>query len=296
MAINGQAVPPNPPLSFMTKLSQAVYLLKPDTASSTRFDPSAPALIFLCGWMAARDIHLAKYVRNYQALYPTASILLLKSRSMDMAFPFIARSDAEPAIAPLRGILRGSPATPDKAQLLVHLFSGAGSGMLSAVYDMYAASGVDEKDRILPLHITIFDSSPALKFDHGKITDANIVEVPEGPQRIVMKPIMQFVLAFWWISFSMLGFTDYIAGHAIAHNDARKVREVRRAYVYSDRDPFIPSEGVEKHAELARRAGFNARTELFVGSPHCAHARAEPERYWRIVRETWEGKPLDPLT
>ena len=45
---------------------------------------------------------------------------------------------------------------------------------------------------------------------------------------------------------------------------------------------------VEEHAEEARKAGLDVRMERFEGSPHVAHARTGPERYWGVVQKVWE--------
>ena len=53
-----------------------------------------------------------------------------------------------------------------------------------------------------------------------------------------------------------------------------------RLYLYSQAD--------EKHAEEARKAGLDVKIERFEGSPHVAHARSDPERYWSAVKKVWE--------
>ena len=65
--------------------------------------------------------------------------------------------------------------------------------------------------------------------------------------------------------------------------------EVRRTYVYGPGDLLVDWRDVEAHADEAAAKGFCVRRERFEGSAHVAHARADPERYWRVVRETWEG-------
>ena len=72
-------------------------------------------------------------------------------------------------------------------------------------------------------------------------------------------------------------------------------RERARTYVYSAEDEMVEWRDVERHAAEARQARGEAdttvpvRTERFHGSSHVAHVRLEPERYWRIVDETWRA-------
>ena len=61
-----------------------------------------------------------------------------------------------------------------------------------------------------------------------------------------------------------------------------------RLYLYSQADEMVPWTEVEAHAEEARKAGLDVRMERFEGSPHVAHARTDPERYWSAVKKVWE--------
>jgi hypothetical protein len=61
-----------------------------------------------------------------------------------------------------------------------------------------------------------------------------------------------------------------------------------RLYVYSKKDEMVSWLHVEAHAEKVRALGMNVRTELFESSPHVAHARTDPSRYWGSVDEVWE--------
>lgn len=82
---------------------------------------------------------------------------------------------------------------------------------------------------------------------------------------------------------------------AEGHNDlsaefgGRARTEVRRSYIYGPDDEVISEKHVENHADDARKKGMSIRTETFVGSKHVQHVRADQERYWKVVRETWEG-------
>ncbi|KAA8630641.1 hypothetical protein SMACR_08719 [Sordaria macrospora] len=74
------------PLSFMTRLSQHVYLYRPSptsittTTTTTSSKRPPPKLILLFSWMGARDPHIAKYLTPYyQSLFPSTPILLIKS-------------------------------------------------------------------------------------------------------------------------------------------------------------------------------------------------------------------------
>jgi len=60
-----------------------------------------------------------------------------------------------------------------------------------------------------------------------------------------------------------------------------------RLYVYSKADKMVDWRVVEKHSSHARELGLNTREVVFENSPHVAHARADPARYWEAVRKVW---------
>lgn len=73
-------------------------------------------------------------------------------------------------------------------------------------------------------------------------------------------------------------------------NSPTSLPPVPRLYLYSPIDELIPPEDVERHAAQARtEAGVtDIRMEKFEKSPHVAHARTDPERYWSAVKRVWE--------
>ena len=73
-------------------------------------------------------------------------------------------------------------------------------------------------------------------------------------------------------------------------NSPTSLPPVPRLYLYSPIDELIPPEDVERHAAQAKvQAGVtDIRMEKFENSPHVAHARTDPERYWSAVKRVWE--------
>jgi hypothetical protein len=298
-------------LGFMQKLSPMVYLYQPSSPEKPKSTdvavgqgPADPKLVLVLGWLDARDAHLAKYVRQYQEVFPRSAILLVKSRLAGANLDSVGRKDASAAVSPIRAAFPDlDPTGPDSSAggappgLLVHVFSGGGSSSLHHLYDVYAASSsgaatgdLVAKKPVLPRHVTIFDSSPNV-FSYGTIVAA----VKFGVQgmslltRLLMLPFIHLLVSAWWVRIRILRLPDILELYARSHNDAAKVRETRRLYIWSDVDDIVPPADVFRHASAARLAGFDARKVLFAGSGHVAHARAQPERYWRLVKDTWEG-------
>ncbi|KAK3396802.1 hypothetical protein B0T20DRAFT_414532 [Sordaria brevicollis] len=182
------------PLSFMTRLSQYVYLYRPSTTSTNSPSPfnsngqrPPPRLILLLSWMGAHDPHIAKYITPYLTLYPSTPILLIKSEMKHIFRPQTALPEMEVAVPVLREVfgaemlqsgsssfgsihedssttaLTSPPPNNNIANrgedqdptLLIHLFSNGGSSQLLSLHHFLLPLSLR-----LPPHLTIFDSAP----------------------------------------------------------------------------------------------------------------------------------------
>lgn len=281
----------------MEKLSPLLSFYRPSTAVD---NPAAPKLILLLSWMDARDAHIAKYVSQYQALYPTASILLVKSTLKSVLITRIARKGVVPAAHIVHDLVsQTSDKRGDKKpEMLLHVFSNGGSCTLYHLYDAYAATtkaapgaGTDpDNSKILPPHVTIFDSAPG-RWTYRSSVRALTLSVPPGWMRLLAWPLIRLHLAAQWLSYRLFKAAETMHVWGLSHNDQSKARETCRSYAYSESDDMVLYQGVEEHADDAEAKGFRVlRREKFPGSLHVAHARSDPEKYWRLVRETWESR------
>jgi len=290
---------PDGPLSFMTKLSPVVYFYKPDPTCTPA--PSAPRLLLLAAWMGAQEGHIAKYILPYQALYPTSPILLLRYNPNHFMsiFPWRRRAiEAQYAVAVpiLRQIAESpQPNRPSSApEILIHIWSNGGSISLTTVYNHFKKATT----AAFPAHTIVFDSVPGV-FNHA----AGVRVMSQGlslMMRVWVVPLLHVMGAWYWLLHiaigsrikSLRGFLEVLAE---GHNDlsaefrGRARTEIRRSYLYGPQDEIVSEKHVENHAHDARSKGMRIRTERFVGSKHVQHVRADQERYWKVVRETWEG-------
>lgn len=284
------------PLSFMDRLSKYVYLYTPPAESSSQTIPPSkavpppPKLILLISWMGARDKDIVKYITRYQALFPTSQILLIKNEPKHLVWPPAGYRAAQPAIRAIRAAIPSSRDEDEKhPQLMVHIFSNGGSSMLRHVYDAYEATAArPDEATALPLHNTIFDSAPG-EWDYRSAVRAFGVGLPAGPLGWLFVPLVHLVMVMYWVLYTPWGRKDPLEVIREPHNDTERVRETRRAYIHSDKDELIPPRPVLRHAREARERGYVVRTYNFGFTGHVAHARLLPERYWRVVKETWEG-------
>jgi hypothetical protein len=293
-------------LSFMQALSPRLYLLRPlpDNIAQKHI-AGDPALIIILGWMNAADGPLAKYVRQHQALFPASSILLITCTFAGMTLPWLGLREARIAATTARAILEqdeevqksqsNSDAGASSPRLLIHAFSNAGSTMLYHLYTAYAATATSStscsKATALPLHTTIFDSTPAA-FTYQTLV-RGILDGAPSAMRFVVLPIAYIYVALVWVVVTVLRVPDHIGDLAPrAHNDPARVREACRVYIYGPADRITSAKGVERHADEAEARGFRVRREVFDGSGHVAHARKHADRYWRVVSQNWEEARL----
>ncbi|KAK4120345.1 hypothetical protein N657DRAFT_666165 [Parathielavia appendiculata] len=310
------------PLGSMTRLSPCVYIYRPPTPSQATSHPETdsttqkptPKLIVLAAWMGARDAHIAKYLAPYQALFPTAPILLLRSEPWHFLRPGGIARELAPAVAFVRSIfpelsLGDAPAATTKRlqttngqkrqpQLLLQAWSNGGTTCLHylrlALLQSTTTSSTATVTPSLPPYTLVLDSTPGT-FTYRTSYRAFTAGL-ERPLKWLIAPLMHMLCAWFAFLYSLRVVDGPLVRVARGLNDEETLRrgvEVRRTYVYGDRDLLVDYADVERHAEEASTKGFDVRRERFEGGEHVALARADPERYWRVVRETWEGVRVD---
>ncbi|UZP38350.1 hypothetical protein NXS19_006166 [Fusarium pseudograminearum] len=276
------------PLSYMEKLSDEVFIYRPSFGDSATSGPMPPRLVIVASWTNALDAHIAKYVDKHKRLYPAAQILLVKSFDRNLFDPKALARVVKPMVPVIRAAVPADGSTSDPS-ILIHLFSNGGSSSISALYDEYSISAHGDEDPYLPPHVMIFDSAPGAQ--RASTTYAFFVVGFSKLQLFLLSPLIYIFSSFWQLSRN-LGITrDWLLYWGKTHNEVegKKERELRRSYIYSDKDDLVLPADVEMQASQAVELGFNVRMEKFNGSKHVAHARHDDERYWGIVQRTWEG-------
>ena len=287
-------------LRFMETLSPSVHLLRPSPdQTAPKSTVKDPTLIIVFGWMNAAHGTLAKYVRHHQDLFPATAILLVTCSFASMTIPRLGLREARIAAITARAILeqneaQRSPPTEDDQHpvpgLLLHVFSNAGSTMLYHLYTAYATTGFSEApgNTALPLHVTIFDSTPA-PFTYQTLLQGILDGAPSAVIRLAVMPIAYLYVALVWAVVTVLRVPDHIGDLAPrAHNDPSLVQETCRIYIYGPADRITPAAAVKCHADDAEMKGFSVQHEVFNGTAHVVHARKNADRYWRIIARAWE--------
>lgn len=182
-----------------------------------------------------------------------------------------------------------------EAPMLIHVWSNGGSNSLYTLRRLCPS---------FPPYKLIMDSCPG-QFHYRATYTAFSLTIPYPWLRRLLSPILHALCMWFWIRLR-LPFLSAIFGSAWgrgkggplrvsadSHNEVELLEKDRgRTYIYSEEDALVPSDDVEKHAAQAMDRGFDVRLEKFVGSQHVAHAKTEPGRYWRLVREAWFGRDV----
>jgi hypothetical protein len=265
------------PLAHFVKLGPSVYLQDPIDSTNQASRP----LILIAFWMNAPPRALAKYVVEYRRRVPSARIVFMRSSSSDFFWGSTTRAQqarAAPAVEALRSLAPGSP-------VFMHLFSNGGLSNTTHLLQAYfKATG-----KPLLISSMIIDSAPGT----ATITAAMRAFSFALPQMWILRLISKSVL---WLSLVLIKIVQAVTGSldpiSLARkliNDTSLVQAVNpkvptRCYIYSDTDELVDWHDVEKHARESEASGWIVRRELFQGTPHVGHMRAEPDRYWGIVK------------
>lgn len=145
----------------------------------------------------------------------------------------------------------------------------------------------------LPLSTIIYDSAPT-RGDFRSLFSALSQGFPRNPLlRFLPSVLLSLLITLFFILPRALGFTntaDRVCNDLLGKSTEGQrfiPDEATRTFVYSDTDRMTPMAEVLVEAKLAEGRGMKVRREMWVGSGHVGHMRADPERYWRVVGESW---------
>ncbi|KAJ5584671.1 uncharacterized protein N7459_004471 [Penicillium hispanicum] len=267
-----------------TKLGPSVYLQ--DAAKLT--DEAARPLILIAFWMNAPLRALTKYIVEYRRMIPSARIVFILSSSND--FFLRATTGAQQArVAPAVDAIR-TYVTPDKPAF-VHLFSNGGLSSTTHLLQAYrTATGAP-----LPISSMIMDSAPGTANVAMAVRAFSFALPRMWILRIVGKGFLWFSILLVRLFHIITRSSDPISRARKVINDVSLVQAVNLkgvpscCYIYSDADDLVNWQDVERHALESESSGWTVRRERFQGTPHVGHMRADPNRYWAIVKEDLES-------
>ncbi|BGO98833.1 hypothetical protein RTG_01033 [Rhodotorula toruloides ATCC 204091] len=287
--------------SLFKQLSRSVYLAEPASTLANGAADGArkgPQMVLILSWMDAQLKHVEKYAETYRKLYPSSTLLVVRSNQRDFWQTAAFAKTLSPAVDVLR---KGAtyPAGPS-SRLLVHTFSNGGCLTLKQLNELLrsspsSANGSADSEPLLkkhspgiPARAFVFDSCPGLSTLSSTMAafTAPIKSAFLRYPAMAVVAMVYGVLRLYGVIFRktpvLQRLSDYLNSPALP--------SVPRLYLYSPSDLLIRHTDVEKHTALARSvAGVqDVRLEKFEGTAHVAHARKEGERYWSAVQRLWE--------
>ena len=226
-------------------------------SSVRKVEHSESTLIVMVGWIMGKQKHLAKYAQLYNDLgYPTLTL--------------------EPSIFHFWDILSSSTYTTKVTRLLDDNFRGSialhlPSGSANVILPTFAQNAASFKN--IELKGLVFDCGPAL-FSYESGTAAAKTLYKGGGMSTLS-----------YLSANAVGITvEKLKGAKIRRETEIALRtpvlSVPQLYLYSDSDPVVPPERVQRVMEEQRELGRpHVEGVLFEGAPHVRLALSQPDLY-----------------
>lgn len=279
-------------------LGEGIYLREPQEFSEPSSNINAPSLVILCTWVGGATLRrINKYVFQYQQIYPGATLIVLTSNVVSVAFlPLsLVRSRLKPACEAIHRILTKADDGNAKPSILLHMFShgGGGTGCQLAV----AMKESEDKGAAFfaSLRGVILDCAPgddSLDKSYG----AASVSVPDNVaaqflSKALLYPAMSVVNGL-----QNAGVLRSIRDMRAQLNDPNTFgSSPRRLYIYTKDDPMVGWRDVQTHLEEARALGYQVEQVLFEHGAHCGLIMEDPARYWGAVQRFWDGEVIADL-
>ncbi|MCJ1252125.1 hypothetical protein MMC30_009363 [Trapelia coarctata] len=260
--------------------------LTSDTPSLTphQSNSRAPSAILIFAWGGGTTPQLSRYAAKYSELYPSARIVALGSPYLDfLPWPIRSPSQKEEGFDQ---ILEACPPSDTGTNgVLVHILSNGGSYRFCLMATRYLLT----TNTTLPIRAMVIDSAPSPSSPRSKANALTVGMGLTGLVRLVSLSVLHLVLSLEWMWSFVTWQNEFVSFARRVLNDPAVVkRSSARVYIYSREDKVVGWRGIVAHAEEAGRQGFRVETEMFAGSPHIGHAKMDPERYWNIIRRTWD--------
>lgn len=297
-----------PPLAFMEHLSSSVSYYCPkdaiplttqsenDNATTIDQQHRHPELILVLSWMGARDVHIAKYVAQHRALFPSSRILLIRSPASHVFWPSLARKHIPPAVRILRQFAEPetkatNSSSSSRPRVLLHILSNGGVSTAARIRELLRKElGSDSAGNklVIPRYALCLDSCPG-NFVWKSTHKALLQSLPRWTS-----PLVHFVIAVAWLIYKLrLTRPAQNLNAEALRRGSLLPRETQRTYLYGTADAIIDWRQVEDHAKRAEESGFKVRKERFEGGEHVSLVRKESQRYWQAVKETWHEAELE---
>jgi hypothetical protein len=267
-------------------LSKQIYVQDAD-ATAKPASASDPTTILIFGWGDSRPRPIAKYVVGYRALFPAAQIVVVFA---PIAQTLLQGTESRKrAMMPLAQAVF-SEIDPSR-RVLIHGMSNTGVINSASLFDAFQALHPGE---VLAHPLLVTDSAPGNPNVLANLwTYAHALSIglkKAGVPVWISQPLAAVFLALNQTIQHLFGAETGPEHTLVAFSDkARADPAARRLYIYSKEDEIIPWRYIEEYVAKVRQDGWEVETAMFKGSGHCAHLRADPDRYWNLIQANWEA-------
>ncbi|CAG7849780.1 SubName: Full=Uncharacterized protein {ECO:0000313/EMBL:CCA74862.1} [Serendipita indica DSM 11827] len=266
----------------LQKIAPGIWFVQ-GNESARPVDSTDPSLILIFGWMDGKLAHVAKFSAGYRVMFPYSNQIVVQSRADLFILPkFVLRNRLRPILPLLRNLgVVGS--APTKHRILVHALSNGGACQLN-----YLSQILKKEATNVITSAMVLDSTPGGDDIRSAIYVFN---------HTIANPILRWVFLF------AIGIVQAVAVllrlvPVRMHDIIRKAicspnwlpwtnKTTPFLYVYSKTDRSVPYKQVQAHTEKAETMGQDVTRLVFDDSPHVAHMRSDPERYWTAVQALW---------
>jgi hypothetical protein len=260
-------------------------VLSKDSQSRLQNRQDTVKVIILATWLGgASASRIAVYCRGYQAAFPSASILLIRTLLSDIIIKSSAKVQAqlEPARQFLASTFRsGVPSVEGHA--LLHMFSHGGCN--SALQLSRLLRGNDPNIALpVPLLGVILDSCPGsssfAKAYSGAVYSLPATRIPGADLlgRACLLPIIGTVSLLQ--AYGLLASVEDLRREL---NDLNSFGRVPRLYLHSKGDRLVAAEDVALHAAEIGEV-LSVSREVWEVAEHVALPLEDAGRYWDAVR------------
>ncbi|KAJ6008878.1 hypothetical protein N7499_001075 [Penicillium canescens] len=266
------------PLAPFARLGPSVYIQDPEASNQ-----ATRPVILIAFWMNAPPRAMAKYVIEYRRLVPSARIIFVRSSSNDFMFRSSQSQRARmvPAVEAMRNFV-----TPENPVYMQMFSNGGLSNTTHLLQAWKEATGTP-----LPILAMVLDSAPGKSSLRSGLKAFSYALPKMWILRLLGKAMLFAFLVFFKLVHVFSISPDPVSLARKVINDTSLVRAANpekalaRCYIYSDADELVDWRDTESHALKTEAQGWVVRRELFKGSPHVAHMKADPDRYWGIVKD-----------
>lgn len=247
-------------------------------------------VIILATWLGgASAARIAVYCRGYQAAYPAASILLIRTVLSDITIKTFANVQAQLRPACDFLLSRFPPGDSNReGGALLHMFSHGGCNTALQLSRLLRGNRLDAPCPI-PLHRVILDSCPGssgfTKAYSGAVYSLPPVPIPgvDLLGRACLVPLIGTVslLQSWGILSSVEDLRREL-------NDLNTFGPAPRLYLHSKGDRLVAAEDVALHAaEIGRKVPV--MREVWELAEHVALPLEDSKRYWSVICRFVDG-------